>query len=88
MVVKYYDGTAPEAQPDPEIVALALQIQEDYTREMADFRINAALEAAWKLVARMNKYIDEKSALDAGKSGEQWRRDCKSGTGDRADGLP
>ena len=61
MVVKYYDGIAPEAEPDPEIVALALQIQEDYTREMADFRINAALEAAWKLVARMNKYIDEKA---------------------------
>ena len=61
MVVKYYDGIAQEAEPDPEIVALALQIQEDYAREMAGFRINAALEAAWKLVARMNKYIDEKA---------------------------
>ena len=61
MVVKYYDGFVPEAAHDPEVAALSLQIQEEYAREMADFRINAALESVWKLVARMNKYIDEKA---------------------------
>ena len=78
MVVKYYNGIAPEAEPDPEIVALALQVQEDYTREMADFRINAALETAWKLVARMNKYIDEKAPWTLAKAANNGDATAKS----------
>ena len=62
MMVKYYDGVIPAVQNhDPEIAALALQIQDDYARSMAEFRLNIALESLWKLVARMNKYIDEKA---------------------------
>ena len=61
MMVKYYDGIVPEAAHDPEIAALSLQIQEEYEKAMAEFRINGALESVWKLVARMNKYVDEKA---------------------------
>lgn len=62
MMVKYYDGVVPAVQNhDPEIAALALQIQDDYARSLAEFRLNIALESVWKLVARMNKYIDEKA---------------------------
>lgn len=62
MIVKYYDGVVPPTRDhDHEIAALALQVQEDYTRALAEFRLNSALEAVWKLVARMNKYIDEKA---------------------------
>ncbi len=62
MMVKYYEGVVPETTDhDHEIAALALQVQEDYTKALAEFRLNLALEAVWRLVARMNKYIDEKA---------------------------
>jgi methionyl-tRNA synthetase len=62
MVMRYYDGEVPQAaEHDAGIGALALQVREEYVRAMAEFRLNVALEAVWKLVARMNKYIDEQA---------------------------
>jgi methionyl-tRNA synthetase len=62
MVVRYFDGAVPAASDhDAEIAALAIEVAEDYAHEMAIFRLNGALEAAMRLVARMNKYIDEKA---------------------------
>jgi methionyl-tRNA synthetase len=62
MVMRYYDGVVPETgEHDSEVAALALQVHEEYARAMAEFRLNTALEATWKLVARMNKYIDERA---------------------------
>jgi methionyl-tRNA synthetase len=62
MVHRYFDGMAPMAPDhDHEVAALAMQVQEEYVRAMAEFRLNVALEAAWRLVARMNKYIDERA---------------------------
>ncbi len=62
MMVRYFDGVVPQTRDhDHEIAAFALQVREEYTRAMAEYRLNAALEAAWKLVGRMNKYIDEKA---------------------------
>ena len=62
MVVKYYDGVVPQTQVhDAEIAALSLHVQEEYVRALSECRLNHALEAAWKLVARMNKYIDERA---------------------------
>ena len=75
MMMKYYEGVVPQTHNhDHEIAALALQVQEDYTRALAEFRLNIALEAVWKLVARMNKYIDEKapwSLAKAANSGDE-----------------
>ena len=62
MMVKYYDGVVPATTDhDHEIAAFSLQVQEEYVRALAEFRLNAALEAVWKLVGRMNKYIDERA---------------------------
>ena len=61
MMVKFYDGVVPASEHDPEIAALCLQVHDDYSRAMADFRLNIALESVWQLVARMNKYIEEKA---------------------------
>lgn len=62
MMVRYYDGVVPETTGhDREIAAFALQVREEVTRAMAEFRLNVALESIWRLVARMNKYIDEKA---------------------------
>jgi methionyl-tRNA synthetase len=62
MAVRYFDAVVPETtRHDAEIVALAARVQAEYAQAMQTFRLNEALEAAWKLVARMNKYIDEKA---------------------------
>ncbi len=62
MLVRYCDGVVPPVTThDQEIVALALEVQEETARAFRDFRLNAALESTWRLVARMNKYIDEKA---------------------------
>jgi methionyl-tRNA synthetase len=62
MVERYFEGLVPETQThDAEIASFALQVQEEMTRAMAEFRLNTALEATWRLVGRMNKYIDEKA---------------------------
>jgi len=62
MMQKYFESVVPETREhDHEIAAFALQVQEEYTRAMAEFRLNAALEAVWRLVGRMNKYIDERA---------------------------
>ena len=80
MMERYFDGIVPETREhDAEIAALALQVEEEYTRAMADFRLNLALEAAWRLVGRMNKYIDEKTpwTLDkAAREGDAASRDA------------
>ena len=69
MMMKYYDSVVPQTRDhDHEIAALSLQVQEDYTRALAEFRLNLALEAVWKLVARMNKYIDEKAPWSLAKA--------------------
>ncbi len=62
MLVRYCDGVVPAVTVhDPEIAALALQVQEEYAGAFAECRLNVALESAWRLVGRMNKYIDEKA---------------------------
>ncbi|HLV81766.1 MAG TPA: methionine--tRNA ligase [Chthonomonadaceae bacterium] len=72
MMGRYFESVVPQTSAhDPEIVALALEIQEEFTRAMAEFRLNIALESAWKLVGRMNKYIDEKAPWNLDKAARQ-----------------
>lgn len=62
MMVKFYEGVVPATQsPDPEIVALAGEVRTAYEQALSVFRLNEALEVTWRLVARMNKYVDEKA---------------------------
>ncbi len=62
MMVKFYEGIVPEVTtPDADIVALAGEVRAGYEQALSVFRLNEALEVAWRLVARMNKYIDEKA---------------------------
>ena len=61
-----------------KIAALSLQIQTDYERAMAEFRLNGALEAAWRLVARMNKYIDEKAPWGLAKAANNGEESAKA----------
>ncbi len=62
MLAKFCDGVVPKAdRHDTEIVALAEQVRTEFQKSMKEFRLNTALETAWKLVGRMNKYIDERA---------------------------
>lgn len=62
MAVRYLNGIVPAGcRVDEEIAALAEQVRLDYANAMEDVRLNSALEAVWRLVGRMNKYVDERA---------------------------
>jgi methionyl-tRNA synthetase len=62
MVIRYLKGETPDGcGGDSQISALAEQVTEEYGQALAVVRLNSALESLWKLVTRMNKYIDEKA---------------------------
>ena len=72
MTGKYFDSVIPvETAPDPEIVALVEQVRTEYEAALRDFKLNVALEAVWKLVGRMNKYIDEQAPWALAKKGDE-----------------
>jgi methionyl-tRNA synthetase len=71
MLVKYFDGVVPETgRNEEEIVALVRDVVSDYDAAVRDFRFNVALEAAWRLVGRMNRYIEERLPWKQAKAGE------------------
>jgi methionyl-tRNA synthetase len=60
MVDRYMDGIIPNRrQSESSICTLASKVTDEYIRALNAMKLNSALESAWKLVARMNKYIDE-----------------------------
>jgi methionyl-tRNA synthetase len=66
MTEKYFNGMVPEvakvtvegSSTDKEIASLAEGILEHVKRALMDLAYYKALEAIWKLVDRLNKYID------------------------------
>ena len=69
MLVKFCDGIVPEAdRHDSEIAGLSEQVRTDFQKSMKEFRLNTALESAWKLVGRMNKYVDERAPWSQAKA--------------------
>jgi methionyl-tRNA synthetase len=71
MVVRYFQGTVPgPVAVEPEIAALGREVVNEYETALAEFRFNAALEAVWRLVSRMNKYIEEQAPWTLAKRGE------------------
>ncbi|CEK18008.1 methionyl-tRNA synthetase [Chthonomonas calidirosea] len=70
MVNRYTGGVLKNVELDPEIGALAEAVRDDYHRAMAEFRLNGALEAVFRLVGRMNKYLDEKTPWSLAKAAE------------------
>lgn len=71
MVARYCDGLAPSAAPDPEIGAVAAQCVEDYETAVTEFRFHAALQAAWNLVARVNRYIVDHAPWNLARDGRR-----------------
>ncbi|HTR74916.1 MAG TPA: class I tRNA ligase family protein, partial [Solirubrobacterales bacterium] len=61
MVVRYRDGTVPEAQPDAVLVE-DFEAAPGRVAELIDgAELSQALEAIWTLVRRLNRYVEETS---------------------------
>ena len=63
MVEKYFGGQLPaeqlSAEPDGELEQLMADTAAAYARQMDAFQLHLALEEAFRLIQRANKYIDE-----------------------------
>ncbi|WDF82289.1 methionine--tRNA ligase [Lacticaseibacillus pabuli] len=79
MINKYFDGKVPalggdKTAFDDSLEETAHQAVADYANAMDALQFSDALDAAWRLVARANKYIDETEpwtlAKDDSKKGE------------------
>ena len=64
MIQKYCGGEVPAAETkdalDEELVNMAVSVADKVSARMDEFQFNLALEEIWALIARANKYIDEK----------------------------
>ncbi len=64
MVHKYFDGVVPEVEPTVEaecelgLEANAQSAIADYEGFMESFQFHNALQAVWKFISKMNKYVD------------------------------
>ncbi|HSV75072.1 MAG TPA: methionine--tRNA ligase [Chthonomonadales bacterium] len=73
MVDRYFGGAAPEGTPDAAIGALAARCAGDAAGALTEYRFNAALEAVWQLVGRVNRYIEEEAPWALAKRGDTGR---------------
>jgi methionyl-tRNA synthetase len=64
MIQKYCGGEVPAAETkdalDEELINMAVSVADKVSARMDEFQFNLALEEIWALIARANKYIDEK----------------------------
>ncbi|HEY3317787.1 MAG TPA: methionine--tRNA ligase [Coriobacteriia bacterium] len=74
MTEKYLDGAVPQrpgvlvTAEDEDIMRIAAELPGRYDEAMARLDYGAALEAAWDLVKRTNRYIEEASPWNLAKS--------------------
>ncbi len=71
MVSRYFEGVVPKpVRVEDEIAALAAETARAYAADLDGLRFNGALEATWRLVGRLNRYIEEKAPWKLAKAGE------------------
>jgi methionyl-tRNA synthetase len=72
MVNRYFDGVVPApARVEEEIARLARETTQEYEAALGEFRFHVALEAVWRLIGRMNRYIEERTPWRQAKEGQR-----------------
>jgi methionyl-tRNA synthetase len=59
MAGRYRDGTVPEAEAEPELAAAFEGVPDRISALLDDAQLTQALEEIWKLVRRLNQYVEE-----------------------------
>ena len=71
MAEKYFGGVIPQekesAPIDDELINMALELRSKCDKSIEGYQFSNALTEIWKLIARMNKYIDETMPWALGK---------------------
>ncbi len=71
MAIRFCQGQVPAAGPvNAELQALASDISAQCQVEYDRFRLNAVLDQIWRMVSRLNKYIDEQAPWALNKAGD------------------
>jgi methionyl-tRNA synthetase len=66
MITKYFDGTVPEGEAEPRIVAAADTAAREFAQHFEALDFSRALEALWAFVAVVDGYITEKAPWKLG----------------------
>jgi methionyl-tRNA synthetase len=67
MLDRYREGVVPEAEVDPELAGDFEGLNDRIRTLLDEARISQALEEIWKLVRRLNQYVEEKRPWDLAK---------------------
>ena len=71
MIDRYRDGVVPNAEPDPQLTP-DFEGAVDRVRDLLDrAELSQALEVIWKLVRRLNQYVEESRPWDLAKDESQ-----------------
>ncbi len=74
MVWRYAEGRVPRPlQANAEVAELAADIVRGIAEETYRFRLNGVLEQIWRMVSRLNKYLDEQAPWSLYRAGETER---------------
>jgi methionyl-tRNA synthetase len=70
MAARYLDGTVPAVELDADLVAELAPIPGEVAALLDKAELTAALEAAWRAVRRLNRYVEEQAPWSLAKAGE------------------
>ncbi|MCS7308625.1 MAG: methionine--tRNA ligase [Armatimonadetes bacterium] len=74
MVWRYAEGRVPKPlERNAELATLAEDIDRGIAEEVYRFRLNGVLEQVWRMVSRLNKYLDEQAPWSLYRNGETER---------------
>lgn len=74
MVWRYAQGHVPQPlEHNTELAQLAEEINRGIAEEVYRFRLNGVLEQIWRMVSRLNKYLDEQAPWSLYRNGEAER---------------
>jgi methionyl-tRNA synthetase len=71
MIDRYRDGVVPEAKPDPQLAPDFEGVNEAVAGLLDQAELTQALDEIWKLVRRLNRYVEESRPWDLAKQEDE-----------------